>query len=543
MASIPNPHAHGDDEKVSMLSRTNRSTRLLYRYNKHTHWVMSHIPQQGYNSFSLADVEEVAENFLDDSQQPLHYINRDDFVWLNCRRPLYHLESVFGLEEESEIPPSQRMVSIVTYSLSPMDSSADCHPFTTDIAPLVHRRMTLPQASTSMNKEVSSTGIPIVIEWVDGRALKTDFVLTSNADCAYFLRSLLDARHDASPWVIPAKSSGTDHEDDKDMVVLVVDRQSTPEKLINFRVSDACPSWFLHAVGHIKNVNAVAMPWLSTNVEQAEDSGNANEAAMLIYRRLSPRIGLSNLHPQSQQPVHLRGCLWEQSLKVKEEGTPPEIRYQIVGPPILDPREEYPNLLESLLEPNTIDVLRGEAIQIAHWTAWPEQQHYKATSETGEAPWNVFPLCHTFPADDLTKRQWVPTTCAVVPQTVAHLKSKLGDTLRTALFSRLDPESVLEAHTGWEDLANHVLRVHIPLVLPPGDLCGVWVDGCVQLHREGEALCFDDSKTHRAFNYSSEARIVLILDLVRPATLPRGSATGGHSDELDEFIGRMGVAR
>ena len=58
---------------------------------------------------------------------------------------------------------------------------------------------------------------------------------------------------------------------------------------------------------------------------------------------------------------------------------------------------------------------------------------------------------------------------------------------------------------------------------------------------KGQFLCFDDSKTHRAFNYSQQERIVLILDLARPEHLPLGTATGGHTDELDQFIASMNL--
>ena len=94
------------------------------------------------------------------------------------------------------------------------------------------------------------------------------------------------------------------------------------------------------------------------------------------------------------------------------------------------------------------------------------------------------------------------------------------------------------------------MRIHIPLILQGDDedeesdqdpgLCGVWVDGCVETHEYGRLLCFDDSKTHWAFNYSSRDRIILILDLARPNDLPVGTATGGHSEELDKFIEQMG---
>jgi aspartyl/asparaginyl beta-hydroxylase (cupin superfamily) len=96
----------------------------------------------------------------------------------------------------------------------------------------------------------------------------------------------------------------------------------------------------------------------------------------------------------------------------------------------------------------------------------------------------------------------------------------------------------LAPHTGWEDLANHVLRIHVPLIVP--SCCGTWVEGCVRIHQEGIIQAFDDSKVHRAFNYNStEERIVLIIDLARPPTLPIGTAIGGHTEELDNFIEQM----
>ena len=94
-------------------------------------------------------------------------------------------------------------------------------------------------------------------------------------------------------------------------------------------------------------------------------------------------------------------------------------------------------------------------------------------------------------------------------------------------------------HTGWEDLANHVLRVHVPLVVPPGGLCGLWVDGQTAIHNMGEIIIFDDSKLHKAFNNSAADRIVLIIDVLRPPHLPLGAAKGGHTSELDSFISKF----
>lgn len=70
------------------------------------------------------------------------------------------------------------------------------------------------------------------------------------------------------------------------------------------------------------------------------------------------------------------------------------------------------------------------------------------------------------------------------------------------------------------------------------------MDGCVETHKVGRPLIFDDSKIHRAFNYHpTQSRVVLIVDLARPKDLPKGFATGGHSEELDSFIRQMSVPR
>lgn len=52
----------------------------------------------------------------------------------------------------------------------------------------------------------------------------------------------------------------------------------------------------------------------------------------------------------------------------------------------------------------------------------------------------------------------------------AAVLKKVGPTLRTALFSKLGPGARISSHRGWADLANHVLRCHLGLVVPPGEV-------------------------------------------------------------------------
>ena len=352
-------------------------------------------------------------------------------------------------------------------------------------------------------------------------------------------------------------------------------------ELLKFRTGDAAPSYFLYSsfplAGSMQSNNDIANPNESSGgdekgLDMRKVIGKLSEGKMLVYRHLPPRDMFSCSHPDHEVcdcsahcngNRHFLGCLWETFLENPPEtglnfclgqatNSQPVVRHRIVAPPYQSYTEEYPGLLDSLLK--RINDIREEALRIPHWTAWPERNHYASSMDDVEnegggdnneiypASWTVFPLCHTFPANDISQRKFIERTCSFVPKTTALLQ-EVGPTLRTALFSRLGPLTTLGTHTGWSDLANHVLRIHIPLIVPNQNnsgLCGTWVDGCVETHDEGRVICFDDSKVHRAFNYSEEERIVLIVDLERncsgPLQLPVGTATGGHTDELDSFI-------
>jgi aspartyl/asparaginyl beta-hydroxylase (cupin superfamily) len=197
-------------------------------------------------------------------------------------------------------------------------------------------------------------------------------------------------------------------------------------------------------------------------------------------------------------------------------------------PNYFDWRDIYPDL--QILYDN-ISIIAAEAETVPRWTAWPEDQLYQGS--TGD--WTVFPFLHTFPATDESKKSWIASTCAYCPQTCALLKQIPN--IRTALFSKLGPSTKLSTHTGWEDLANYVLRCHIVLKMPRQGNCGLIVDGQTCFHELNEIIVFDDSKLHRAFNHSNDDdRVVLIVDIMRPPHMPRGTAKGGHTAELDSFV-------
>jgi len=373
--------------------------------------------------------------------------------------------------------------------------------------------------------------------------------------------------------------------------------------LKEFRASDALPSWFLHGFVHLEALEESPEEVFHQNFNNRDYvdgpiTASTSASSLLIYKKLSPRRILHATNPtlSSSNPdnrdvsteiademktgetstIHTiveKGCLWEEyEAKENDDICHDKIasseetnnikknhRYRLVSPPYLNLDEEYPgaNLFTKLFSKEALAIFTEDALSVPQWTPWPETAHYKVSSFGNEKPWRVFPLCHCFPAYTPDNFKWVPVTKSFVPRTCRLLEEALGygdgqSYLRTALFSQLAPRSVLEEHTGWADLANHVLRLHIPLVVPRNsggiignndDLCGTWVDGCVETHAVGRPLLFDDSKTHRAFNYSDGDRIVLIVDLARPDRLPLGTAESGHTSELDSFIEQMSLPK
>ena len=80
-----------------------------------------------------------------------------------------------------------------------------------------------------------------------------------------------------------------------------------------------------------------------------------------------------------------------------------------------------------------------------------------------------------------------------------------------ALFSLLRPGTHIAPHNG---LLNTRLIVHVPLIAPPG--CTLRVGAETREWREGEALIFDDSFEHEAWNRGERTRIVLLFEIWRP---------------------------
>jgi len=98
--------------------------------------------------------------------------------------------------------------------------------------------------------------------------------------------------------------------------------------------------------------------------------------------------------------------------------------------------------------------------------------------------------------------------------TAYKLVKEYGDDCPIANYSCLAPNSVIERHTGPENRDGEFVRIHIPLIIPKGD---------VFFECAGEEITWDDiwsfnnQLPHSAHNYTNEYRLCFLIDLRRSA--------------------------
>lgn len=105
------------------------------------------------------------------------------------------------------------------------------------------------------------------------------------------------------------------------------------------------------------------------------------------------------------------------------------------------------------------------------------------------------------------------------PATLAALAAapmpRIPNRAPMALFSLLKPGTHITPHHG---MLNTRLIVHLPLIAPPG--CALRVGAETRAWSAAEALIFDDSIDHEAWNRSDRTRVVLLFEIWRPEITP-----------------------
>jgi aspartate beta-hydroxylase len=109
----------------------------------------------------------------------------------------------------------------------------------------------------------------------------------------------------------------------------------------------------------------------------------------------------------------------------------------------------------------------------------------------------------------------IDEACARAPRTTALVEklplARIPGRAPTVFFSILKAGAHIPPHTG---VTNTRTIIHLPLIVP--GQCEFRVGGETRAWREGEAIAFDDTIEHEAWNRSDKDRAVLILDVWNP---------------------------
>lgn len=168
-------------------------------------------------------------------------------------------------------------------------------------------------------------------------------------------------------------------------------------------------------------------------------------------------------------------------------------------------------------------IIRQELSHVGRWVKWGSDDadvtgHCRFLS--GE--WTVFPAyvragLRWDPLLDLGSRDrfWWDLVLSQLPDTFPQTTAILRQIPRVnwAAFSRLGARSKLAPHSH----ANpESLIYHLGIVIPSNGLSGLAVDGHSHTwQKEGDAVVFDDTYVHSAWNDSESERVILYMNFAR----------------------------
>jgi len=178
----------------------------------------------------------------------------------------------------------------------------------------------------------------------------------------------------------------------------------------------------------------------------------------------------------------------------------PELAYH-------DWRETYPQL-GAIRDARDALLAEMRSVQARSWFEWPQAELWKKPGQS----WDVLPL--------IGFGRRMRDNLALFPALARKLAELPG--LRTAIFSRVGPRTSIEPHRGPFALSSNILRCHFGVSAPQPS--GTWVRGEFRQQEVGEWIVFDDLCRHSGVNeHPTEPKIVLLLDLQRPASARRAS--------------------
>jgi hypothetical protein len=179
--------------------------------------------------------------------------------------------------------------------------------------------------------------------------------------------------------------------------------------------------------------------------------------------------------------------------------------------PISDELEKLiPALREEFLNYHT-DFIEGDFV---NGKPYHNDTFDTNTMQSRELAWKVDPIKYTHPDAGIYKSGVShPVLRSRFPTAVA-LTEKWGDNCPISTYSILEKNAVIKRHSGIENRSGEYVRIHIPLLVPEGDIFfeveGVEIDW-------SDIFAFDNQFIHSAHNHSNQRRLVYLLDLKKSA--------------------------
>ena len=98
--------------------------------------------------------------------------------------------------------------------------------------------------------------------------------------------------------------------------------------------------------------------------------------------------------------------------------------------------------------------------------------------------------------------------------TAYKLVTHFGNDCQCSAYSVLKPNSKIDRHTGPENRTGEFIRIHIPLIVPEGD---IYLEALDEEVTWDDVWGFNNQLAHSAHNNTNEYRLVFLIDLRRTA--------------------------
>jgi hypothetical protein len=127
--------------------------------------------------------------------------------------------------------------------------------------------------------------------------------------------------------------------------------------------------------------------------------------------------------------------------------------------------------------------------------------------------WKSEPMKYEYAKENIYQNMYESERAKNFPTAVA-LTKKWGTDCAITSYSVLEKDAHLFRHTGKENRDNKFIRIHVPLIVPEGDI-GFECEG-VEISW-ADIWGFNNQLAHSAWNNSGKRRLVFIIDIRRQA--------------------------